>query len=315
MNEHHRPFKSLLILSTAALFFFFGLSQNFTLAEEKTYPNAHLLVETGWVADHLNDPGVRLVDVRPAAEYAQGHIKNAVNIDVRAALTVTANGVKGMVAPREQVEEVFSRAGIGKETHVVAYDASGGLWAARLFWILDYYGHAKVSLVNGGMVKWRAEGRDVTAEPPSPKEAKFTVLPDPSKLATMDWIKERLGKGGPVILDARSQKEFVGEDLRSARGGHIPGASNLDWVKTVTGEQKTFLPYMELRNLVHLTSAKKQGDVLTYCQTGVRAAQLYFVLKLLGYEKVRLYDGSWEEWGNAQSTPVEQKAELEHKTC
>jgi thiosulfate/3-mercaptopyruvate sulfurtransferase len=131
----------------------------------------------------------------------------------------------------------------------------------------------------------------------------------------MKWIKENMDNERVKLLDARSHKEYVGEDVRSARGGHIPGAVNLNWVKTVRETDKTFLPYKELRNLIFLTGARKNNEVVTYCQTGVRGAQLYYVLRLLGYENVRLYDGSWEEWGNVDSAPVEQKVDPEHKTC
>jgi thiosulfate/3-mercaptopyruvate sulfurtransferase len=310
-----RKFSLLLFLLGAALIVVHGVSGYTAGAAERTYPNANLLVETEWVAEHVDDPAVRLVDVRSASDYARGHIRNAVNIPIRNALTVTTNGVRGMVASGKVVEEVMGRAGIDKETRVVVYDSSGGLWAARLFWVLDYYGHQKVSLLNGGLVKWSAEGRELTAEAPTVRETLFSAKPQPEKLATMDWIKERLDDEEVVVLDARSHDEYVGKDRRSAQGGHIPGAVNLNWVKTITGEQKTFLPYKELRNLVFLTGAKRHNEVVTYCQTGVRGAHLYFVLKLLGFENVRLYDGSWQEWGNVGGAPVEQKVDPDHKTC
>ena len=306
---------SLRIFLMVSAFLLSGFMADSSRAAEKTYPNAHILIETEWLAGHLDDPAVRVVDVRSASEYVQGHIRNSVNIDIKTALTKTVNGVRGMIAPANIVQEVFSRAGIDSGTRVVVYDSSGGLWAARLFWILDYYGHKKASLLNGGLVKWMTERREVTTEIPPSMRTIFTGVPHPEKLATMDWIEERLGREGMVILDARSHDEYIGKNVRSARGGHIPGAVNLDWVKTITGEQKTFLPYKELRNLVFSTGARRHNEMVTYCQTGVRGAHLYFVLKLLRYENVRLYDGSWQEWGSTGSTPAEKKVDPDHKTC
>lgn len=266
------------------------------------YVNPQLLVETDWLAAHLNDADLRVVDMRAADRYQEGHIPGALNL---ALAQVTINQpVQGMAAPPDKFSEVMGSLGISNDSRVVIYDDSA-LSAARLFWLLDYYGHKKVSLLNGGYPKWAAENREITRLAPKITPATFTAQSDPSKVATKQDVLDRLNKPGVALVDARTPKEYTGEDVRAARGGRIPGAVNINWTDTLVPQTAVFKSAAELRAMLTRAGVTPDKEAISYCQTGVRAAVDYFVLRLLGYPKVRNYDGSWVEWGNDQTTPVE----------
>jgi len=186
------------------------------------YPNSQLLVDTVWVAAHLDDPTVRLVDVRSAEVYAAEHIPNAVNVtldDIASTINEIALEFDG-----EKVAAALGQASITPETTVVIYDDLGMMSAARLSWTLEYVGHRDARVVNGGWNAWVAQGRPVTAEVPQVMPGTYPITPDPSKLANADYILERLEDPSVVLMDARSPEEYTGEVAFSERGGHIPGA-------------------------------------------------------------------------------------------
>lgn len=261
-----------------------------------------MLVETDWLAQHLSD--VALVDLRTPAKYQEGHIPGAVNLDIN---DVTVNvPVAGMLAPPDQVSKVMGGLGIGDNTPVVIYDDTESLWSARLFWALDYYGHSQVAILNGGYPKWAAENRGVTRVAPKVAAATFTVKADPSKVAAEKYVLDNLNNPDIKLLDARSPGEYAGTDVRAKRGGHIPGAVNIEWTQAMTsGQAPVFKPVAELATLYQGAGITKDKEIITYCQTGVRAADSYFVLRLLGYPRVRTYDGSWVEWGDDPQTPID----------
>jgi thiosulfate/3-mercaptopyruvate sulfurtransferase len=270
----------------------------------ESYANPQLLVETAWLTDHLNDPNLRIIDTRAQKDYQQGHVPNAVFFD-RVKVWDTIGGIEGMLPPVDKVKASFEEAGINNWNTVVIYDDQGDLWAARLFWALEYLGHRDVRLLNGGWKKWKKEGRSVTTETPQVARESFKVELHPEKLATKEEILKNLDNPQLVILDARSPKEYTGEDKRSSRGGHIPGAINLNWVLNITTDDvQTFLPTDELAEMFEQEGVSKDKEVAALCQTGVRGAHSYFTLRLLGYENVKVYDGSWAEWGNDPNTPV-----------
>jgi len=206
--------------------------------------------------------------------------------------------------PDYEIEEMLGQLGITGETMVVAYDDHGGLNAARLFFTLDYVGHEKMALLNGGQAKWVAEGRGFSKEAPHVAKSVYRVRPKTQLVASARWISANVGKPNLALVDARSPKEYRGEDVRAKRGGHIPGAVNIEWTQNLAAD-KTFRPADELLALYEKAGVTKDKTVVSYCQTMHRAALSYFTLRLLGYPDVRGYDRSWSEWGNDTTLPVE----------
>lgn len=274
-------------------------------AVEKAAAEKPLLVETEWLAGVSNSSKLRIIDYgRKQPDYQKGHIPGAVFVD-RKTVWNKVNGIPGMLPSVETMVVELEKAGISNDNVVVIYDGSGGLWASRLFWALEYLGHTDVHILNGGWNKWVQEKRAVQASSHVPPRGKFIPHVQSDLLATADWIQGNLNNPDVRIVDARSPKEYAGEDVRAARGGHIPGAVNINWIFNLnTDDSKTFAPEAQLVELYDSQKISKDIVIVTHCQTGVRGAHTYFVLKLLGYSKVRLYDGSWTERGNNAGTPV-----------
>lgn len=266
------------------------------------YARPELLAETDWLAANLSDPGIKVIDLRSLEAYQAGHIPGAVWLDVRKLDDPQTQYIPGP----DDFARLISSLGISNDTLVVGYDDQGGLLAARLWWALDYYGHSRAKVLNGGWNKWINEGRPVSREVPDVKPGVFIPRVNEGVLCRLDYIRAALNKPGVVVLDARSPAEYNGTDVRARRGGHIPGAVNVDWQLTVTQDDvKVFKPAAELRRLLEAAGITPDKEVITYCQTGVRSAHALFVLRLLGYERVRNYDGSWAEWGNNPELPIE----------
>jgi thiosulfate/3-mercaptopyruvate sulfurtransferase len=278
-----------------------------TAGEPAGYAEPDLLAETDWLAGKLGDPSLVIVDIRKKEAYEAGHIPGAVWYD-QAALKDPDE--KLYVIRESLFAEKAGALGIDTSKEVVIYDDGTGLWATRLWWVLDYYGHPKARVVNGGWAKWEKEGRPVTKEVPNPTPAKFVAKPNPDVICALDYVKEKATNPDPnvVILDARTQAEYTGADVRAARGGHIPNAVNLDWQASLTDtDPKVWKPADQLRAQFATVGITKDTQVITYCQTGVRAAHSLFTLRLVGLGKGnKVYDGSWAEWGNSKETPVQQ---------
>jgi thiosulfate/3-mercaptopyruvate sulfurtransferase len=270
------------------------------------YAKPDVLVDTAWVRDHLDDASVRLVDVSSADSYQEGHLPGAVFLDRQSDLTTESGGVRGQIASAEKVSAALSRLGVERDDTVVLYDDSSNLSAARAYWVLKYYQHDDVRVYNGGTKKWMADGEELTTDVPTTEQSSYVAgEADPAIRTTGEYVLAHLDDENTVLCDTRGPKEYTGVDARSARGGHIPGAINVDWVQSVNADG-TFKDAQTLRTLYQKAGFEPDKQVITYCQTGVRGAHTWFVLReLLGYPDVRNYDGSWEEWGNSAEFPVE----------
>jgi thiosulfate/3-mercaptopyruvate sulfurtransferase len=268
-----------------------------------TYGNPQYLVEPDWLAQRLGDGDLRIVDMRNEPQaYAGGHVPGAVYLGVnQIRLSLEESGFT--MPPDYGIEELLGRLGIDSETTVVVYDDFGGLNAARLFFTLDYAGHEKMALLNGGLTRWVAEGRPLSREVSPVRETRYRVRTRTERVVTARWIMANLEKPNLALVDARSPREFSGEDFRAKRGGHIPGAVNIEWTRNLAAG-KRFKSADELLALYRSAGVTPEKTVVAYCQTMHRGAMSYFALRLLGYPDVRGYDRSWSEWGNDLALPV-----------
>jgi thiosulfate/3-mercaptopyruvate sulfurtransferase len=273
--------------------------------------NPDSLVTTDWAVEHLNDPGVRFVEVDvDTTAYEKGHLPGAVGWNWRNDLQ--ARPARDL-APKDQLEQLLSKSGIGPETTVVLYGDNNNWFAAYAYWTLKYYGLDNVKLVNGGRVKLEAEGRQFTTDVPSPASTtfKFSGGTNEAIRAYRDDVAERIGKAG--LVDVRSPGEYSGELLApenlpqegAQRGGHIPTAKNIPWAKAVK-EDGTFKEVADLKELYSSQGITGDRETIAYCRIGERSAHTWFVLtEILGYPNVRNYDGSWTEWGSLIKAPIE----------
>jgi len=240
-----------------------GTATSPTTAAASGFANPNLLVDTALLAQNLNDPKMIVIDVRPAKDYQAGHIKGAVNIPVET--TYDANRPQGRVEPKEKIEDIFGSEGVTNDKRVILYDAGKETKAPRVFWTLEYYGHKNVAVLDGGFKKWTTEKRDTTAEGPNITPAKFTAKAEEGRYADKQLCLTGLGKPGVVFVDARSPKEYTGEDLRSKRGGHIPGAVNIDWTTLFTaGDVPVLKSPQELQKIYVDAGVTKDKEVHAY---------------------------------------------------
>lgn len=267
-----------------------------------TYPRPALLAETDWVATHAADAEVRIVDMRVSG-YAQGHIPGAVHLE-NAAIRDPRNAPTFLPSQRD-FEALMGRLGISNRTRVVVYDDRGGIYAARLWWILNYFGHSNVALLNGGWVKWTKEGRLATVDVAPVSASPFTARPNTRWVATAKDVIDAIGKPDVKIVDARTVGEIEGRELRGIRrGGAIPSSIPVYWEDALDPELKSFKPADDLQRLYRERGILPSHEVIVYCQVGMRASHDLFVLHLLGYDKLRNYYGAWEEWGNRDDLPL-----------
>jgi len=260
---------------------------------QSAYPRPELLVETSWLASHLSEPDMRLVDMRGGDAYTAGHIPGAIRIE-EGPLRNAEDKLSYLPRP-EVLASMLGKAGITNTTRVVIYDDRGGLAASRLWYVLNAYGHEKVSLVNGGWTQWTAEKRPTTTEVPAIAAVAFNPKVTPTLGCTAPELLAR--KPGVVALDARSAAEN--------RLGRVPGAVNVEWKENLTTPAMTFKPAAELKKLYEGKGITPDKEVVTYCASGGRASLSLFSLKLLGYPKVKVYYGSWSDYTTRPEAPVE----------
>lgn len=281
------------------------------------------LVSTAWLAEHLEDPQVRIVDMRgrilpPEAprphyvprydDYLAGHIPHALFIDGPHDLMDRNTPPPGQLAPPEQIADLFGRLGINEQTLVVAYDDDFLRFAGRLQWVLRYYGHEAVRVLDGGLVKWCAEQRPLTTDIPTPASVVFTPRPQPALRRTADQVLHVLEDNTTLLVDVRKPGEYAGKVLRAARGGHIPGAQNIFFQELVSGPNQTLATAGALRERFAAAGIDVDTlagrEVITYCNNGVSSTPVTMALEILTGRQTAIYDGSWSEWGNDPLKPV-----------
>jgi len=282
------------------------------MSENKGYSHPEVLVDADWVQAHLKDPKVRLIEVDVDTKaYDQGHIPGAVGFNWQKELQDQV--IRAPISQRH-LEELLGRAGVSNDTTIVLFGDNNNWFAAWAFWILKYYGHADVRLLDGGRVKWLADKREITTEVPSYAQTTYHAgKPVANIRALRDQVLQELGKQGVALVDVRSPGEYSGELLAPAnlpqegaqRGGHIPGAANITWASAVR-EDGTFKSADELHAIYGGKGVTPDKEVIAYCRIGERSSHTWYVLQyLLGYPKVRNYDGSWTEWGSLIGAPIE----------
>jgi thiosulfate/3-mercaptopyruvate sulfurtransferase len=276
------------------------------------YAHPEVLVDTDWVAQHLNDPKVRIVEAdEDVLLYEQGHIPGAVKLDW---LVDVQDPVERDFVDKQGFEQLMSRWGIANDTTVIFYGDKNNWYACYSFWLFKYYGHQDARVMNGGRQKWLDEGRELTREVPQVQPTRYTAKePDASIRAFRQDVEAILGKPGAALVDVRSPQEYRGEVIHmmgypqegAQRAGHIPGAQSIPW-GTAVRENGTFKSPEELKEIYGGKGITGDKDVIAYCRIGERSSHTWFVLtQLLGYPDVRNYDGSWTEWGSLVRAPIE----------
>jgi thiosulfate/3-mercaptopyruvate sulfurtransferase len=282
------------------------------MSENKGYVHPEALVDADWVQAHLNDPKVRLVEVDVDTKaYDSGHIPGAVAFNWQKELQ---DQVVRAPIDANRLESLLSNVGISNDTTIVVYGDNNNWFAAWALWILKYYGHEDVRILDGGRAKWLADKREITTQVPHYSATTYSAKdPNASIRVFRDQVLKELGDSSLALVDVRSPGEYSGELLAPAnlpqegaqRGGHIPGAANIPWSQAVR-DDGTFKSADELRALYGGKGVTPDKEVIAYCRIGERSSHTWFVLSyLLGYNNVRNYDGSWTEWGSLIGAPIE----------
>lgn len=257
-----------------------------------------MIITTQGLEREINEQNLLLIDTRSFKEYSEGHIPGAVNLDLFAFhwFDTTKEGIEAF---NIQSQKILSFVGVTEEKKVVFYDNISGMLAARGVWLLMYFSHPQVFMLDGGLKKWKKENFPIETKSNDFRPSKYSGKINRELIVGFEYIKENLGH--LKIVDARSNEEYAGTIVRAARGGHIPTSINVDWNHNIADDGT-----MEKNNeLSKIYKIPKDAEVVTYCQGAYRAANTFLVLKKLGFKNVRVYLGSWGEWGNKLELPVE----------
>lgn len=256
------------------------------------------IVDSLWLSTQLGDPGLKLIDVRPAEAYRMAHLPGAVHFDLEQ-VNVKKPPVSGLIPDVTAVNRLLSAIGLNNSDKVVVYDDAGGPPAARLAWTLRAFGHADAAMLDAGFSGWMATGGRTETHVPQIKPSFYQARLDPGRIADRDYIKNRLQEKSMILVDARSLAEYEGADRRAARGGHIPGAVHFDWSYSKEPGTGHFKPAAELRPQLAALGITPDKEVICYCQSHQRSAVLCLLLEALGYPRIKGYPGAWSDWGNA----------------
>jgi thiosulfate/3-mercaptopyruvate sulfurtransferase len=278
------------------------------------YANPDVLVSTDWVAEHLNDPNIRLIESdEDTLLYGSGHIPGAVEVDWTRDLN---DQVRRDYLDRAGFEALMSRIGVTPETTVVFYGDKNNWWATYAYWVFQLFGHTNAKVMDGGRLKWEQEGRELTRDVPSYAASSYQAKErdDTQIRAFRDQVLQHAA-AGKQLVDVRSPDEYSGKLLHmeaypqegALRGGHIPGAKSVPWARAANPDDGTFKPADELKAIyLEEQGLNPNDEVIAYCRIGERSSHTWFVLtNLLGFHNVRNYDGSWTEWGNSVGVPIE----------
>ena len=297
----------------------------------KGYANPQLLIAPGElhdltpaILDAANPTRPLLLDVRPAEQFAAGHIPGAMHFDLFG-LSLNDTDPAPLKSFLAMIEHLFAARGVSADRPVIVYDDRSGERSARAFWFLEFFGHPSVRVLDGGAGAWTRAGYAFTAMAEAPVATEWKGARRNEILATYQDVLDRLNQrasasaaasasssaaaftSAPVILDARTDGEYCGTTVRSARGGAIPGAVHIEWLRNL-GEDGAFKPAAELKAMYEAAGVTPDREVVSYCQGGYRAANAYLALRLLGYPRLRNYLGSWREWGERLELPIETPA-------
>jgi len=291
---------------TFATLFLFSLPVLATAAIEEYF------VQTDWLA--ANRSQVVVLDARQAPLYLLGHIDGAHSVP-RSEFLDKRGGVKSLVPTTTDFEALMERFGITPDTTVIAYAEHDNPYAARLAWTLRYHGHENTLVLDGGYEKWSGEGHPTALLPTTAAvPSEYRVTSPGEARAEVDYVLTRLGNPGVLVWDTRTPEEYIGTKVRADRGGHIPGATHLNWTELqyeVNGV-KVLRPEPEIRALLAAYGIDDRQEIIAHCQTGIRSSYATLVLQALGYEQVKNYDGSWIEWANNPDLPIVAGAEISH---